>query len=195
MPKRSPAYMADQRNFILDTALDCLIDKGLHATSLADICQRSGLSVGAVYVHFRNKDEILTGVAERNLLRSKGQPEIDSWEEFEEWFLGGLAFYAENGGVARARLAAQLLAESHENPVLSDMQERYLEAQDKLIRRALSILSRKGEIALPLGLGRTVALLPPLVLGLYLNSIREPGISWEERGELLRVALRTLVKG
>jgi AcrR family transcriptional regulator len=186
--------MADQRNFILDTALECLIEKGLHTTSLADICRSSKLSVGAVYVHFRNKEEILLGVAERNLLQLHEHPSIATWEDFEEWMLRSMSYYSEHGGVRRARLAAQLLAESHENSVLMDMQQRYLRAQEELLGKSLRDLENEGEVSLPLGTDQSVSIILQLLLGAYLGSIREPEVSWEERGKRLVEALRTLVK-
>jgi AcrR family transcriptional regulator len=47
-----------RRAQILEAALDCFGRKGLHASKMDDIVQRSGLSKGAIYWHFRSKDEL-----------------------------------------------------------------------------------------------------------------------------------------
>jgi len=43
---------------ILDAALACITERGFHGTSIADICEKSGSSVGSVYHHFGGKEQI-----------------------------------------------------------------------------------------------------------------------------------------
>ena len=54
------------RNFILETAFRLFIEKGYERTSIQDIIdQLGGLSKGAIYHHFKSKEDILTAVCER----------------------------------------------------------------------------------------------------------------------------------
>ena len=54
------------RNFILETAFRLFIEKGYERTSIQDIIdQLGGLSKGAIYYHFKSKEDILTAVCER----------------------------------------------------------------------------------------------------------------------------------
>jgi len=57
MPKREETYMQAQRDAIARATLTVLLDKGLYATSLRDICRAAGISIGALYIHFRTKEE------------------------------------------------------------------------------------------------------------------------------------------
>lgn len=59
MPKVSDAHRAARKEQILDAALACFVEKGFQRTSMADIVAASGLSAGALYVHFASKQEIV----------------------------------------------------------------------------------------------------------------------------------------
>jgi AcrR family transcriptional regulator len=63
MAQHAPADVRRQQ--ILEAALDCFADKGYHAARMDDIVQASGLSKGALYWHFKNKDEIFLGLFDR----------------------------------------------------------------------------------------------------------------------------------
>ncbi len=59
MPKVDESHMAARRAQILDAARACFVEKGLHPTSVPDICRRAGMSVGGLYRHFASKQEIV----------------------------------------------------------------------------------------------------------------------------------------
>jgi AcrR family transcriptional regulator len=65
MPKMSTAHLEARRGEILDAAEACFIRKGLHQTTMHDICEESQLSPGAVYRYFNSKDDLIDAVAER----------------------------------------------------------------------------------------------------------------------------------
>jgi AcrR family transcriptional regulator len=50
---------------LLDAALALTREKGLEATTLAEIAARAGMTTGAIYGNFRNRDELLMALAER----------------------------------------------------------------------------------------------------------------------------------
>ncbi len=54
----------DARSQILDAALQVFSERGLHAATLAEIARRAGLSLSGLHWHFRNKAEIVAGLAE-----------------------------------------------------------------------------------------------------------------------------------
>jgi TetR/AcrR family transcriptional repressor of nem operon len=57
------------RNALLDAGLAEFAKYGLDSPSLDAICARAGYTRGAFYVHFRDRDDFLVGVAERVLGR------------------------------------------------------------------------------------------------------------------------------
>jgi AcrR family transcriptional regulator len=67
MPKVSEQHREARRDQIVDAALRCFSKKGFHRTSMADIIAESGLSAGAIYLHFEGKQQIALAVAQRIL--------------------------------------------------------------------------------------------------------------------------------
>ena len=63
MPRVSEEHLIARRAQILDAARVCFLSKGLHNTSMQDLIQEAGLSVGAVYRYFKSKDEIIVAIA------------------------------------------------------------------------------------------------------------------------------------
>lgn len=63
----SDAHRASRREQILDAALRRIVRQGFHRTSMADIIEESGLSAGAIYLHFDSKQRIAIEAARRLL--------------------------------------------------------------------------------------------------------------------------------
>ncbi|WP_405494188.1 TetR/AcrR family transcriptional regulator [Nocardia sp. NBC_00511] len=64
MPRLTAAAEQQRRRRIIDAALDCFAERGLHATTMQDICRGCGLSPGAVYCWYPSKEAIIDAVAE-----------------------------------------------------------------------------------------------------------------------------------
>ncbi len=64
MPKVTEAHVEARRAQIVEAACACFSENGYHQTTVREICERAGLSPGAVYGYFKSKDEILEAVAE-----------------------------------------------------------------------------------------------------------------------------------
>ncbi|MEG0731080.1 MAG: TetR/AcrR family transcriptional regulator [Vagococcus sp.] len=68
----------EAKTLILNTAADLFIEKGYINTSISDIVERlDGLTKGAVYHHFKSKDDIIEAVARRFI------PKNEIFEEIE----------------------------------------------------------------------------------------------------------------
>jgi AcrR family transcriptional regulator len=63
MPRVSEEHLTARREQILAAARTCFLSKGLHNTSMQDLIQEAGLSVGAVYRYFKSKNEIINAIA------------------------------------------------------------------------------------------------------------------------------------
>ncbi len=51
---------------LLDAAMELFADQGYGATSIADICLRAGLTKGAFYSNFANKDSLFLALLDRS---------------------------------------------------------------------------------------------------------------------------------
>ncbi|MCF4099531.1 TetR/AcrR family transcriptional regulator [Maritalea mediterranea] len=61
--KKDEALHKRRKAEILQGARACFIDKGIHQTSMQDICQRSQISPGALYRYFPSKQSIIEAIA------------------------------------------------------------------------------------------------------------------------------------
>lgn len=64
MPKISEAKRETRRQQILEAAMRCFARDGFHNTTTADIVRESGVSQGALYLYFENKDDIIVALAD-----------------------------------------------------------------------------------------------------------------------------------
>lgn len=58
MPRISAAHEQQVRDRIIQAAVTVFSEKGYHRATISDVVGRSGLSVGAIYTHFKNKEEL-----------------------------------------------------------------------------------------------------------------------------------------
>jgi TetR/AcrR family transcriptional regulator, transcriptional repressor for nem operon len=58
MPRISAAHEQQVRDRIIQAAVTVFSEKGYHRATISDVVRRSGLSVGAIYTHFKNKEEL-----------------------------------------------------------------------------------------------------------------------------------------
>jgi len=68
-----------RRAQILEAALHCFGEKGLHAARMDEIARRSGLSKGAIYFHFASKEEIFLA-----LFEAYERAIFAEWEKIED---------------------------------------------------------------------------------------------------------------
>ncbi len=90
MTSRTAAHVEDTRRALLDAARTRFASEGFQATHTEDIVRAAGLTRGALYHHFRDKEDLfaavfeeVAGEVERTLLhRSQGTDASSAWELF-----------------------------------------------------------------------------------------------------------------
>jgi AcrR family transcriptional regulator len=122
MPKVSEAHRESRRDQIAAAALACFAEKGFQRTSMADIIAASGLSAGAIYLHFPGKQQIALEVARRVLSRRLGEfgeladpLPVDPIEALER-LLGGMI-----EEMPDSRVLLQLWGEAASDPELAGL--------------------------------------------------------------------------
>ena len=82
------------RAALLDAALALTREKGLEATTLQDVAERVGMTTGAIYGNFKNRDELFMALAVRQ------------WAPIKPQFTPGASFAELMRAMAEAVLAA-----------------------------------------------------------------------------------------
>ena len=165
MPKRDFAYMQGQREQIARAALECLIDCGVAETSLRDVCKRAGVSIGALYVHFRTKEELILAACALDTEEYEFKPLPDTWAEFQAAIVKMFKHLRTRRQMRRMRLSLQFAADLAviETPPDGLLENYHLRLSS--LRQVLERLHGRGEIALPLGLERTTSALFDYFIG------------------------------
>ena len=65
MPRSSREKSAETRSNIIEAAYRLFVDNGYNATSMREISQQAGVTVGAVYNHFETKEDIWVEVIQK----------------------------------------------------------------------------------------------------------------------------------
>ena len=156
MPKRDAAYMAAQRESIAMAARTVLIHKGVRETTLRDICREAGISIGALYIHFKTKEEVVVAACQLDVENLNSTPLPKTWSEYMERFAFGDTRVAGSPDSKRLRLSLQFVAELTQMERNPKGLATIYDAFWKEFSASLDGLRQRGEITLPLGLERTV---------------------------------------
>ena len=146
MPKVSDAHREARREQIAAAALACFAEKGFQRTSMADIIEASGLSAGAIYLHFESKQQIVLAVGRRVLGRRLGDLESMGADSLADpvatvrMLLGRMA-----DDSLDARLLIQLWGEATTDPELGALVTEIFEMlRDALTRYLTAWATRQG---------------------------------------------------
>ncbi|MFE5110588.1 TetR/AcrR family transcriptional regulator [Streptomyces sp. NPDC056663] len=110
MPKVSQAHLDARRQQIIDAARTRFATHGFARTSMTDLVEASGLSIGAIYRYFKSKDEIIAAICGQ---ASQAFPAELSASQIHD-FLQHVRTVAREEG--HARLVAQIYAEAAISP-------------------------------------------------------------------------------
>lgn len=158
MPKRSEAYRLDKKREILAAAKRVALQKGFSLTSLRDIAQEVGMSMGSIANYFAKKQEIIVFAAEQaRAARAKDIEAIRDAPNSQEQFLVWVSAALQSPSFAEeAVLDLELVAESFR----SDEVKSVVQGNADDLGRALSQLVQDADSLEALERGR-------LLLALY----------------------------
>lgn len=70
---RDPALLQQKREAVAEAALELFVKEGFHRTTTRDIARRAGVSAGAPFTYFRDKEDILFYIVSREQDRAEEQ--------------------------------------------------------------------------------------------------------------------------
>jgi TetR/AcrR family transcriptional regulator, transcriptional repressor for nem operon len=152
MPRISAAHEQQVRDRIIQAAVTVFSEKGYHRATISDVVRRSGLSVGAIYTHFKNKEELFLHSCD--LISGQGLDEmavrLAPLTSSAERLRAAVAYYVETidefdaapGQVGLVRAWAEAGEEPGVREMLVRRRERLVGAAQLLIREGIS----RGEL-------------------------------------------------
>jgi AcrR family transcriptional regulator len=121
MPRVTQAHLDARRQQIIDAARARFATHGFARTSMTDLVEASGLSVGAIYRYFKGKDQIVAAICEQASQALPAELTAESAHDFLE-HIRTMAREEDH-----ARLVAQIYAEAAVSPRLADLVRRQLD--------------------------------------------------------------------
>lgn len=176
MPKRDEAYMAAQREAIARAALGVLLEKGVYATSQRDICRAANISNGALYTHFRTREEVIAAACALDHADRLSTARPTSWDEYVAAFFYGRP---EKGSPTskRFRLSLQFSAELTQIETNPEGLSILLFLYREDVTQSLAELAKRGVVSLPLGLAETAEIHMQLFTGAEFQLITDRSLS------------------
>lgn len=118
------------RNKLKETAKNLFLSNGYEATSIQDIAEAAGYSVGSVYRQWKSKqqlfmeiwDEYVSGFIRGSVVNA---PENPNCEEMIDYLLKRSKEYAENEMTKRLYLTSQTLSARYEYDGVADWAHKY----------------------------------------------------------------------
>jgi AcrR family transcriptional regulator len=157
--------MEGQREHIARKALDCMLEKGLADTSIRDICTQAGVSIGAFYTHFADRQEAVFAACALDVMSQPRMPAARTWADYEAAILQTVGEMKTPRIQKRMRLSYQFVAEmavyDRPLPEVDDVMDHYM----YWFRDSLQAMAQAGEISMPLGLDLTAKLHAKLYYG------------------------------
>ncbi|MAP93985.1 MAG: hypothetical protein CMK07_03445 [Ponticaulis sp.] len=164
-----------RRNQVLDAASECFVEKGFHRAGMAEIADRAQMSSGHIYHYFKNKDDIIEAIVDREI-----QSSLDRISELEnlqaDKFADGVIAQLEThlngvGSIFKSRLNFEIIAESERNPAV----EKRVQFQRSAIRTKLT-----NVFASKLGL-TNADIVADACMAVFFGTMMAPGRSAEEQ--------------
>ncbi len=147
MPRRTHEDAMRTRRRILEASLEIFSRQGFEKTSLTDIAREAGVTRGAIYWHFENKNELLCELCRfiledrgivANLLAASKHSETDPLGKLRQWVLGHLDSNAQQ--FFASSIVAEVNKLIHLNDAAPELLERLGEIGDTrlfLLKEAL----------------------------------------------------------
>lgn len=165
MPKRDEEYIQKQRDAITRAALEVLVEKGYHETTLRDICRAAGVSNGALYSYFPTRESVMIAACLLYQADHSSEVVFETWQEYVNFVPFEELTSPGSGESKRFRLSLQFTAELSQMPELPEGLFAVFEENRRLIGLSLKSLFDRGEITLPFGLEPTIDMHEQLFLG------------------------------
>lgn len=191
MPRVSAEHEREVRDRILRAAADVFADKGFHRATIADVVDRSGLSVGAIYTHFTGKDALF--LASCDLLSGQGLEQLSirlaPLTTTAARLTAAAAYYVETidvseagpGQVGLVRAWAEAIDDTGVREMLVRRRERLVGTAELLLREGVA----RGELADWLDVDGLARGFMALLDGLLLQRI-EDGDAWRPETSVRR---------
>jgi AcrR family transcriptional regulator len=181
---------------ILQAAERCFARRGFDATTIADICDEAGVSVGALYTHFEGKEAIVEAICEpaiegRQAIMRELAEEGAALADAESILALVTEMLSSRQGATDAALDVHLWSESLRNRRIRTLTRRAFRALDDGLTTLVQSSQARGDIRGDLPPSAVAAVLVAAVAGLEVRR----ALGLDDDGDSITAVLRALGDG
>jgi AcrR family transcriptional regulator len=188
MPKTSAAAKQARQEQILGAAVRCFARKGYYATTIEDLVAETGLSRGALYLYFPNKEALYLALADRwncgleEAVQRRVTPGLSPGAVLQ------LVIEVTGAQVEADDEACRVLMEGwtlgHVIPALGEQVRRQQERAQQVFAQLLQAGVASGELRADVAIPVQAQMLTALVQGLMVDWHLHPGrVNWQHVAE------------
>lgn len=185
------------REALVQAALRCFLRNGYDATTVKQVAEEAGTSVGQLYLSFANKYAMFVAVhaygnqilREEYILPGIMREAASPWERVMALLEGYMRFYMERRGIATLMALTSLDAEVTEDPVVQEMFDEQKSNLDQIIALVTELTDEAGSDLDP---AHVVRWCWAATYGLASINIRLPhmAVDDDELDQIVRTGLR-----
>jgi AcrR family transcriptional regulator len=192
-------YMGDTREYIIDQSFELFLTSSYEAVSISDISKAIGLTKGALYHHFINKEELFKAVIDKYLSFPVMECDIDNinLSEFNVLVISGVRKTMDKLFSNISKFVPinylTLIADGFRHyPGFAELKEKYFNDELDKTRRVLENAIRRGEIRNDINATAVAMTYYSSAMGLAGNLLQKHSV--EESLKLLKEQLEELLK-
>lgn len=172
--RKTKAESAQTREALLNAALTVFYERGVSQASLQEIASQAGMTRGALYWHFRNKEDLFDALFQHffNQLTQSMALEIaaqspDIWNKFTQSALHDFEQLADNEDYFKFLYILHLNCEhTKQNEKVVALLRKYQEMWHTLLQQTFAVCVQQGILPANLNLQAAVLYFQSLVMGL-----------------------------
>ena len=189
-----PAKHDEKRRHILEAARQSFIEKGFHATSIADICAAAQMSPGHLYHYFPSKEAIIEAIVAMGLERVATM--TDKLARQTHIVDALLDEIEQRPGERRHRfgLMLEMEAEAARSPAIA----KIMRHRDRAMRAMVGDLMRagqaRGQIDQALDPDLAVTVMMAAIQGLRLREFKDPDFGTADRKKAVKLLIERFLR-
>ncbi|MEJ5264497.1 MAG: TetR/AcrR family transcriptional regulator [Bacteroidales bacterium] len=190
--------MSSSRDYIIDKAYELFLNKSYEGVSISDISEAVGMTKGALYHHFTNKEDLFKAVIDKYLVFPDVQvdPETITLSEFNDIVVSEIHrmlrnMFAPNVTFVPIHYITMISDALRHYPGFKEDKERYIEEKTATIRRVIENAIMRQEIRSDIDTNTMARLYLSIAMGLAGNLIIK-NYSVDESITLLRMQINQL---
>lgn len=193
--KVTEEHVEARKNQILDAAWECFAELGYHQTTMAAIAEAAGLSAGAIYLYFENKEALMRAIGDRSramnrqLVAEAMARDSDPIAALHVIGRAMLAIFTDPRFEESTRVNIELWPELLRNPALAENLQADMAFWKEAVTSLLEDAKARGELRPDVDARRLALLLISAWEGLRHYKLVDPDFSQEVLIDALRAFL------